>query len=482
MFLQPNRHDVESFDQLTAHDRRRALRLVTWAWVFGAFWFTTIGGAPMTRFALALGAEELHFGILAAMPFVASLLSLPASAFIEASGQRKSIFFLFMMAQRFFWIPIALLPPLLLDPSQPHDQAVLWVFLALMLAMYACGAVGGPAWVSWMADVVPSRIRGRYFGRRRQWGILSAVPSALLAGFLLDHYTHPDDPRRTLWVCCAIFLIAGVAGVVDILLFRWVPHAVPVKSHKRSMLASLAMPLHDRQFMLFCGFVGVLMFAMAPMGQFVTLYLDQRLKVNAMMIQLMLLVVPLVAQLAIVPIWGRMADRFGRRPLMAISSLGLVPVGLGWCLMNSGAIWLGFVLSAAGAMLWAAVEIANLDLILDLSGSARSDGVARGPAYTAVNTVVLNICACIGGIGAGLLMDATRHLSFDVGIKTLGTFTNFELLFLISALVRLLAVVVFLPLTREPTPHSTFDVIRITSGNIYSNFQTGVLSGLRGRR
>jgi MFS family permease len=482
MFFQPNRHDVDSLDQLSATDRRAALRIVTWAWVFGAFWFTTIGGAPMTRFALALGAEELHFGLLAAMPFVASLLSLPASVMIQASGQRKGIFLLFMLAQRFFWVPIALLPPLLLDASSTRDSAVLWTFLGLMLAMFACGAVGGPAWVSWMADVVPSRIRGRYFGRRRQWGILSAIPSALLAGFMLDHFTRPDDPQRTLWVCSAIFLIAGVAGVVDIALFWWVPHARPVHSQKRSMLSSLTMPLHDRQFMLFCGFVGMLMFAMAPMGQFVTLYLDQHLKVNAMMIQLMLLVVPLVAQLVIVPIWGRMADRFGRRPLMAISSLGLVPVGLGWCLMNSGAIWLGFVLSAAGAMLWAAVEIANLDLILDLSGSSGTDGIVRGPAYTAVNAVVLNISACIGGIGAGLLMDATRDIRFDVGIESLGTFGNFELLFLISALVRLLAVSVFLPLTREPTPHSTFDVIRITTGNIYSNFQTGVLSGLRGRR
>ena len=66
-------------------------------------------------------------------------------------------------------------------------------FLVLMFVMHSGGAVGGPAWTSWMADVVPDRSRGKYFSRRRQWGIASAIPAALFAGWLLDRLNQTRD-------------------------------------------------------------------------------------------------------------------------------------------------------------------------------------------------------------------------------------------------------------------------------------------------
>jgi MFS family permease len=71
---------------------RRTLELVTLSWVFGAVWQTTITGVPLTRFASELHASPWQFGLLTAMPFLASLLSLPASFLIERTGARKGIF------------------------------------------------------------------------------------------------------------------------------------------------------------------------------------------------------------------------------------------------------------------------------------------------------------------------------------------------------------------------------------------------------
>ena len=72
-----------------------------------------------------------------------------------------------------------------------------------------------------MGDVVPGRIGGRYFSRRRQWGILSAVPAVLAVGWLLDHRAGDTaavgiDSVQTLltlrW-CAVIFLCAAVFGL-----------------------------------------------------------------------------------------------------------------------------------------------------------------------------------------------------------------------------------------------------------------------------
>ena len=132
-------------------------------------------------------ASPFQFGVLAALPFIASLLSLPASLLIERTGERKKIFLYGLYFQRLLWFPIALVPLWIVSQYGPaRRRRGDAVFLLLMFIMHAAGAVGGPAWVSWMADVVPERLRGKYFSRRRQWGIVSAIPTALLVGWLLD--------------------------------------------------------------------------------------------------------------------------------------------------------------------------------------------------------------------------------------------------------------------------------------------------------
>ena len=105
----PSLNSVEA-GELRGQPLRRALSFVTMSWVFGAVWATAIGGAPFSLFARDLGASELQIGVLAALPFLASLFSMPASAITERTGARKSIFLWATCAQRLLWFPIAAIP------------------------------------------------------------------------------------------------------------------------------------------------------------------------------------------------------------------------------------------------------------------------------------------------------------------------------------------------------------------------------------
>jgi len=465
-------------------DLRRTMRLVTLGWVFGSVWLTMVSGAPIAIFARQLDASEFQFGLLTAMPFLASLMSMPASVLIERTGQRKAIFLISLFAQRFLWFAIATVPVwIIISGGESWVGTATVIFLVLAFFMHAGVAVGGPAWVSWMADIIPERVRGKYFARRRQWGVLSAIPAAYIVGWVMDHFAHGDGhPDRVgiLIVCGVIFSIAAVFGIVDIALFLPVkePHRAPAE--KAPLHTIFASPLRDRQFLIFAGFVGTMTFAISFMGQFVTLYMIERLQISAKATQLMLLIAPLVATFLVLGHWGRAVDRMGKKPVMAIAGLGLVPVGLGWIFVNPASPWLGYVLSAAGAALWAGVEVANFNFVLEFSGSEESEtGVRGGSNFVAVNGAIINVAGCLGGLAAGLIAQLLREWQWQPTIRFLPTMTFYELLFIISGILRLLAVVIFLPLIHEPQARPARETLVYMTTNIYNNMVSATLQPLR---
>jgi len=471
---------------LRGKDLRRALVLTTVAWVFGSVWLTATSGAPLTLFAKGLGASNFQIGLLAALPFVASLASLPASVLIDRTGARKLIFLSGLYLQRIMWFPIAIVPLWIIHAYGPGaTSTAMGVFLVMVLIMHAGQASGGTAWVSWMADVVPERSRGKYFSRRRQWGLLSAIPTALVVGYALDHWAggahhgqgQPVSMQTMIWIA-GIFMVAAVFGNLDIAMFHWVK---PVRAAPRAHLPlheSLRRPLKNKQFLWFAGFVGTMIFAVGPIGQFVTLYLIEKVGVNNLQTQLILLVTPSVAQLIVLPVWGKVIDRYGRKPALVIASLGLVPVGLGWCLMNSGIAWLGYVLAVLGAALWVGVEVANFNLTLEMSGLADADDEG-GSGYSAVSSVITSVAGLAGGLTWGLIAQRLKDWSWDPHVLGLAPFTFYEVLFLLSGLIRLAAVVIFLPHIHEPKARPTREALRFMTSNLYNNLFNAIVQPIR---
>jgi MFS family permease len=484
----PQPDALSGLGSLEGAELRRAMSLVTWAWVFGSVWFTSISGAPVTLFAKHLRASNFEFGLLAALPFIASFLSIHASLLIERTGQRKRIFMTSLYAQRALWIPIALVPLWIIWRwGEQASRPAMVVFLVLLFVMHSMGSFGGPAWTSWLADIVPDRLRGRYFARRRQWGLLSAIPAAVVVGWLLDH-SAAGSSYQTLRLCALVFACAAVFGIADIAMFHPVPHIRVQPQPHLEIWQLLRGPLRNKEFLWFGGFVATLIFAISFMGQFVTLFLIEKIRIDGKPIsntgiQLMLLVAPMLAQLMVFHLWGRAVDRLGRKPALIIGALGLVPVGFGWCLMNSAqpwVLWFGYCLSALGGAFWTGVEVANLNVVLEFSGSRDDDAPeAGGSAYFVVNSLIINIAGMLGGLSSGVLAQLLKNWSWDTHLAWLGHITFYEVLFGLSGMLRLLAVVVFLPHLHEHGAGSAREVLRFMGANIYNNLFSSALQPLR---
>ena len=447
----------------TAQTLRSRLVVITLAWVFGSVWYTTTTGSALTVFAKGLGASNFQFGVLTALPFIASLMSVPGSVLIECTGKRKRLFLWGFSIQRSLWVVIALAPVWLLTRygAAAAGATSLNVFLALMLLMYAAGAMGGPAWLSWMADTVPARLNGKYFSRRRQWGILSAVPAALIVGKLLDDWSAGGN-LLLMRSCAALFVLCALFGLADIHLFQYVPSAPRQPRTGAQLLGSLREPLRNAAFLRYSGFVGALTFAVNFLGQFATLFLLEQVGSSNLAVQLILVISPMLAQLLVLGVWGRAADRMGKKPLLVVASIGLVPVGIGWCFVTPHLIWLAYILSALGAALWTGVEVANLNLVLETSGSGENGG---GSSYAAVNSVIINLAGGLGGLAAGVIAQTLSnwHWQPASGFKT---FNFYDVLFAVGGVLRLVSVVAFVPFLYEPAARPAREALRFLTGGL----------------
>ena len=468
---------MQSDKSLMPDSTRSYLKRVTVAWLFGSVWVSVaIQGVPLTLYAKTLGATEWHIGLLSSLPYLVLLLSIPAGIWIDATGDRKRIFMIGLLAQRLMWIPIILVPTYLVwnSPDDNTRKMALWIFLAMMLVMHAGQAVGGPAWIHWMADLVPKRIRGRYFARRRQLGIIPALPALILVGIAIDYFSpHGASQHATLITLGVIFGLAMVCGVADILMFANIPHERPPKVRKRTSLVLLFEPLRDRTFMGFCLAVGVTVFTGVPLAQFLILYLTEHLNIHSGEAQLMLLVLPLVLQMIFWPVWGQMVDLMGMRPTLLIASLGQLPLIVGWIFVGHGPYWIGYFLAGGMMVLGAGVDAVNLQIVLRSSGkqadNRAGESTKRGSSqFAAMNAMVLGFAGFFGGILGGWLMYALKDGPGANRPYFLSWASNYDVLFVVLAAVRLVVMLMLLRLMVEPAAKSVAHASRFLTLRMFS--------------
>jgi MFS family permease len=466
---------------------RRQLRWVTISWLFGSFWFWTINGAAMTQFARALGTPDSGFGWLAALPFIGTLMQLPAGWAIERFGHRKSLFLVSSTLGRLLWSIAAAIPWFL-----PNAGQWWWPAMAVTLGLsWALMNVGTPAWMSWMSDLIPRRLRGRYFGIRN----MVAQPIGLLAtlgiGYGLDLAEKAADmePGLMLRVTSAILAIAGLMGALDILCFRCVhDHGAVRREQTITFREMIGPPLADPNFRLFLAFNFVFTFATAYIGQYMWLYLFDILHWSNAQANFLVVAIPILLRMGTYHLWGKLIDRVGKKPILILGGGVTVFGAVGWMLMTEHSIWPGYLLVVLTTLAWPGVEIANFNLVLDLAGSdhdqpqpakAGSPSAnpqspiprrASGTAYVAVFSIIV----AIAGILSGLFGRQIAKSFADMPPRTFGPqdapFTYHSILFIISTLLRA-AALVFLIRLFEPRAVATRDAVRVIVGGFYSNVQ-----------
>ncbi|MGC8667801.1 MAG: MFS transporter [Chthonomonadales bacterium] len=441
----------------------RALRISNWEAVTSTAHFTLTSGAFQTGFALWLGASNFWMGVLGAIPTLAGLVQLVSSYIVEQRGERKLFTAWSSLLGRMLWLPILLVPVWLPPGLRMPAFFVLFTLSSILLSIPV------PAFMSWMSDLVPPDHRGRYFGKRNMLAGITVMVVSVPAAWFLDLATK----RHTLpeWIgfgtLFGLACLFGVASFVLLLKQAEPPMQRSSEVGPAGLLAFYRAPLADtgfRSLMIFSMLFAAAQFFAAP---FYTVYALDVLKLDYVWLQVLGAVASL-ASLASMPVWGYLSDKFGSKPLLAISVFGTGVLPLPWVVSVREHPQLTLVLllinNALGGFFWAGVGLTQFNLIIGTTPTERKS-VYIG-TISAVTAISGGLAPVVGGIIVTALEPVhLRFLGLPIG--------NYQLVFALNSLLRYLALLTLRPVS-EPGASTAREALTHISGS-----QMGALLAIR---
>ena len=429
---------------LTDEEVGRSLRLMIWEGVASGALFSLGSGGFMAAYALALGANNLQVGILAALPFITQVAQLPAILAVERYRRRKAIGIPALWAAQLLWAPIGAVPFVMDAPGAPAVSAV--IFLMALRGLVA--PVWATSWTSWMRDLVPQDVLGSYYGRRIAV-VTGAVAVVGLGGSFFVRWwegaASPDDA-----ILAYSFLLIGGAltfGVASpVFAMRAREPLMPAALESgRSALAVLAEPLRDRNFSQLVRFLFVWSLTSNLAIPFFAVYMLSELGLSLPAV-IGFTVLSQAANILFVRVWGPMADRVGSKAVLSLSASLYLLVILGWVFTAYPERHF-LTLPLLGVLhVFAGVAGAGVGLTMStLTLKVAPEGKAT--PFLGVAAIAASVGAGIGPIAGGLMADyfSDRSLGLDLTWTSPGevldlpalSLTGFDFLFVIAFLVGL---------------------------------------------
>jgi MFS family permease len=353
-----NVNDLPTTFNSTKNSIRTSLQASTWDGVFAAVYVNIAGGVLLTNFLMDLGASPIQVGLLASIPLVSNVLQ-PLGANLSEQTVSRHWYCLWVYGPaRLIWLMLLVGIGLLRWGQMDSETLIGWT-LAIALLSYGVGALGSAAWLSWMAILVPRRLRGRYFGLRNSAANLTTLVSIPLAGQAI-----------TLWQGGSIEgfgLILGlgiVLGLVSLVFQNLMTdvnpqvqrslneppllHQATVLPHEPKDEATLSLwerLIELADFWMFLIYFTGWMFAFSLSAPFFNLYMLDNLNLEIGQVTLYNSLM-FGANLLMFMIWGRLADRIGNRPLLLGVGFVVALTPLLWLFVGTDnlSIWLGLPL------------------------------------------------------------------------------------------------------------------------------------------
>lgn len=287
----------------------RALTTSILASAFGMPWVAVCLGMPFTMFLHALGASGVQIGLAMMVQQVSVIAQIPSSIYAERLHHRRHYWAVTALIHRVLWVTLALLP---LWFAHGGDVAIT-ILIAVVTASSLLGQASAPVWFSWMADLVPDRFSGRFWGIRQTVVMAFFVVSAWVTGRVLDAFPDSAADGGSFKAYIWLFAVATALGSIDILLHWTVPEPSPHRSDGAlPFMARTRAVLADRNFRILTAAMGAWLFSLGLVGPFGVIFLRETFGASFAHLAMLAVSGSLGALCAGVPV-GVAVDRLGAR-------------------------------------------------------------------------------------------------------------------------------------------------------------------------
>jgi len=429
-------------EPLNKSDVRNAL----WDGVFAHMFATLTGGVFLTGFALHLGMHEFEIGLLASMPFIVTIFQLPISFFISKNGMRKELASIAALLARGSWIPIlffTFFPLVYLPRSQ--------IILGLIFLSYAFASISYVTWLSWMSDLIPDEVRGRFFGTRNMFCGAAGMGSMVIFGYVLDRFNTQSLTSPQIGFAIT-FVMAIAFGVISLIFLKKISEpSIASQNFKNGSLLQLAyIPFKEFNFRIFLIYSMLWGFSVHFASPFFTLYFLRDLRFSFGFVAILGMLSAL-ADLIGMQFWGRISDRVKNKAVLELASWIAIFVPLAWIIVKPQNVFLPIILHIISGGFWAGINLCTNNLLLRISHQENKT------FFLSIFHIAAGLGAATGPILGGLFIKSITQ--FDLHVFRWEVLP-IQVIFAISTLLRLASFQI-LKHVHEPEENSVGDIVRI---------------------
>jgi len=397
----------------------------------GVAWSVQVGAGEtyFSAFALFLRATAPQVAVLTTLPPLLGSLAQLFSAWLGRFAGRRRLVLIGCTLQAALWLPILLVPVL-------FGAHVVSALLVLLVLYHGAQSLSAPQWTSIMRDLVSERRRGRYFGHRTRLTTITTFTALVVAGLFLHEF---DTAGRTYLGFVVVFVLAFLARTVSVYHLRFlhepaVASAPPPDLHISHWWQSLV----DTGAVRFSTYYALMNAAVGISAPFFTVYMLRDLELSYLAFML-LTGTSVFTQFLTLAMWGRIADIYGNRLILLVTSMSLPIVPLLWLVTDE--FWYLMICQAVSGFSWSGFTLACGNLLYELVPRSRR------AAYVAFHNVGMAsgvFCGAMLGSALVLVLPVRQVLVSDSGIAS-----NLLYLFALSGLSRALIAALLARRVRE---------------------------------
>lgn len=422
------------------HLVRRGFRISILEGIFSQIYgsLSTIGSGFITKFMVILGASPLQFSLLSALGQVSAVFQPLGVAFTHRLKRRKWACVWITAAGRVLTLFIG---AALLFPIVDHG---IWFLLALLFASAALQGVGANIWIAWVSDLIPLKIRGRFFARRNQILLAAGLLVGYVVSFYVDQFEHSNGSLRRILIelpgwgsffqahnqalfLSGLFIVATLLSLFGLTVLARQPERRIAGQTSQELHERYSEPFRDKNFRRLLLFGIWWMLAIGVGSAFWGPFMLKKLHMGMFRMQLYGSL-HMAASLLAYNFWGRFIDRYGNKTAMQICVIlgGLNPMF--WLFMSAGNYAILWFEAMISGFMWAGNAVITTNFVLAIAGKGKEQ------VYSGVYGAIAGVSMMISTLLSGVFFPGT----LDIGIRVL---EPEQVVFGVGGILRWLAII-----------------------------------------